>query len=396
MEVLPFEDYATSEDTSDRSRLPPLGTAPVVSFDKFEKTVLSNGLKIILAERNAIPVVNLRLMVGAGYSSDDLAARGTAKLAMTMLIEGTRNRTGLAISDELQDLGATLNVTQSLDVSNVSMSALRENLDTSLELFADVVLNPAFPEADHARTRNLQLAAIEQERVSPFGIALRVFPRYMYGEDHAYALPFSGSGTITSVSAITTDALRTFHENWFKPNNATLVIVGDTSLDVITPKLERLFAAWQPGRVPEKNVATVALPEKASVYLIDRPGSGQSMILAGHLVPAKNDPVEAALDTANNILGGSFNSRMNMNLREDKHWSYGARTQLVNTSAQRPMLVTTQVQTDKTSESLVEIKKELSIIKDAKPPSEEELAQAKNRKTLTLPGRWETANAVLE
>ncbi len=395
MEVLPFEDYATSEDTSDRSRLPALGTAPVVSFDKFEKTVLSNGLKIILAERNAIPVVNLRLMVGAGYSSDDLAARGTAKLAMTMLIEGTRNRTGLAISDELQDLGATLNVTQSLDVSNVSMSALTENLDTSLELFADVVLNPAFPEADHARTRNLQLAAIEQERVSPFGIALRVFPRYMYGEDHAYALPFSGSGTITSVSAITTDALRTFHENWFKPNNATLVIVGDTNLDVITPKLEKLFAAWQPGRVPEKNIATVALPEKAAVYLIDRPGSGQSMILAGHLVPAKNDPVEAALDTANNILGGSFNSRMNMNLREDKHWSYGARTQLVNTSAQRPMLVTTQVQTDKTSESLVEIKKELSIIKDAKPPSAEELAQAKNRKTLTLPGRWETANAVL-
>ena len=395
MEVLPFEEYATSEDDSDRSKLPALGTPPVVTFDKFKKTELSNGLKIILAERDAIPVVNLRLMVGAGYSSDYLASQGTAKLAMTMLQEGTRNRTGLEISDELSDLGATLNISQSLDVSNISMSALTENLEASLELFADVVLNPAFPEADYTRTRNLQLAAIEQERVSPFGMALRVFPRFMYGDDHAYSLPFSGSGSITSVNAITTDSLRTFHKSWFKPNNATLVIVGDVSLDLITPMLEKLFASWRPGEVPEKNITSVGHLEKTQVYLIDRPGSQQSMILAGHLVPAKNDPVDTALDAAINILGGSFISRINMNLREDKHWSYGARSQLINTAAQRPMLVTTQVQTDKTSESLVEIKREMSIIRDSKPPSAAELAQTKNRKTLSLPGRWETANAVL-
>ena len=217
----------------------------------------------------------------------------------------------------------------------------------------------------------------------------------MYGDDHAYSLPFSGSGSLTSVEAITTDSLKNFHESWFKPNNATLIIVGDVSLERMTPMLERLFASWAPGEVPEKNIANVSLPEKTKVYLIDRPGSQQSMILAGHLVPAKNDPVDTALDAANNILGGSFISRINMNLREDKHWSYGARTQLVNTAAQRPLLVTTQVQTDKTSESLVEIKKEVSIIRDSKPPSAQELAQTKNRKTLSLPGRWETANAVL-
>ncbi|MCZ6618010.1 MAG: pitrilysin family protein [Gammaproteobacteria bacterium] len=395
MEVVPFDEYTITADFSDRSKLPEPGPAPVVTFDKFERTVLSNGLKIILAERNAIPVVNLRLITGAGYSSDYLTAPGTAKLAMTILNEGTRNRTGLQLSDELKDLGATLNVSQTLDVSNVSMSALAENLDASLELFADVVLNPTFPETDFSRTRNLQIAAIQQERVSPLGISLRVFPRYLYGENHAYALPFSGSGSIKSVKGITTDSLRSFHETWFKPNNATLVIVGDTSLESITAKLEKLFASWRPGKVPEKNIAPVKLPEKATVYLIDRPGSEQSMILAGHLVPAKNNPVDPALDAANNILGGSFNSRMNMNLREDKHWSYGARTRLINTAAQRPMLVTTQVQTDKTSESLVEIRREISDIRDSKPPSAEELAQAKNRRTLTLPGRWETANAVL-
>ena len=226
-------------------------------------------------------------------------------------------------------------------------------------------------------------------------MALRILPRLLYGDGHAYSIPMTGTGTEAvggRASRATTS--RNSTRRWFKPNNATLIVVGDTTLAEIRPKLEALFARWQRGDVPTKTLPNVALPAKPRVFLIDRPGAEQTTIIAGHLVPAKTPDDDIAIDAMNDILGGAFTSRINMNLREDKTWSYGADTEIVDTQAQRPFLALAPVQTDKTAEAMVEIKRELDDFVGARPPTAQEVATSKNGSTLTLPGRWETSRSV--
>jgi zinc protease len=396
LEVHPFDEYSTSENTVDRSAIPTPGPAPEMAFDDFERFELSNGLRVVLAQRGAVPVVNLRMMVNAGYAADQFSLPGTADLAMDMLDEGTASRSALEISDELSLLGATLETGSNLDVSTVALSALKEKLPGSLDLFADVILNPTFPDEDYARLQKQQLATIAQEKVQPVGMALRVFPRLIYGEGHAYSMPFTGSGTEESVQRIDTGGLKEFHTTFFKPNNATLVVVGDVSRDELQPLLERQFKGWKSGDVPQKNIALVGQRTGSTVYLVDRPDSEQSVIFAGHVAPPKNNEREIAIEAMNEVLGGSFNARINMNLREDKHWSYGAQSLLLDAEGQRPFLVYAPVQTDQTSASMAEIHREVSEIRGERPPTPDEVARAKDTKTLTLAGQWETADAVAD
>ena len=359
-----------------------------------QRTTLANGLSVILAERRTIPVVSLSLEIDAGYAADQFGALGTASLAMAMLDEGTTNRDALEISEELQNLGARLATGSNLDMSRVSLSALSEHLDRSLDIYADVILRPSFPEEDFVRLKGQQLATIQREKATPTQMALRVFPLLVYGEDHAYGIPLTGTGAEGSVAGLTREDLIGFHSTWVRPNNATLVVVGDISMAELTPRLERALGDWQPGDVPEKNIGVVASRPRSEVYLIDRPGSQQSVILAGHAAPPTANPDEIAIEAINTVLGGSFSSRVNMNLREDKHWSYGARTQLIDARGQRPFVVTAPVQTDKTMESMREVLSELTGIQDQRPVTPDELGKAKDLGTLTLPGRWETNAAV--
>jgi zinc protease len=294
----------------------------------------------------------------------------------------------------MQRFGAQLGTGSNVDVSNVTLSTLKETMDSSLVVFADVILNPSFPQADFDRLMKLQLAQIQREKVTPIQMALRVFPLLVYGSGHAYGIPLTGSGTEESVSRLRRDDLAAFHRTWFKPNNASLIIVGATTLAEITPRLERLFGSWRSGEVPKKNIGEVAQQPRSSVYLIDRPGSEQSIIFAGHVAPAKRNPREIALLTMNDILGGSFTSRVNMNLREGKHWSYGAFSLLFDARGQRPFIVYAPVQTDKTKESLTEVVNELRGIVRDRPVTAEELAKAQANLTLSLPGQWETIGAV--
>ncbi len=394
LEVHPFPEYKTLSSNVDRKKLPEPGPPPAVKFPELQRATLSNGLKVILAERHSIPVVNFNLLLDAGYASDQFAAPGTAKLAMAMLDEGTQKRTSLQISEELALLGANLSSGSNLDLSSVSLSSLKSKLDGSLEIFADVILNPSFPEADFKRLQKQQLDSIKAEKVQPVQMALRVFPQYLYGKDHAYGNPLTGSGTESTVSELTRKDVIKFHQTWFKSSNATLIVVGDTTLAEVKPKLENLFKGWQKGEVPKKNIRDVAQKENSVVYLMDRPGSLQSIIFAGHIAPPKGEPDDIAIETANNILGGTFTSRVNMNLREDKHWSYGAFTVLPGARGQRPFLGYAPVQTDKTKESIVELQKEMKDITTTKPITEEETSKAVSNQTLELPGSWETMQAV--
>ena len=398
VEVRPFATYTTTETTLDRSAGPPeVADFPSASFPARETAELDNGLSVILARRDAVPVVNLTMLLDAGYASDQFALPGTARMAMGMLDEGTTSRGALEISDTLDSLGATLGAGSNLDVSTVSMSALVENLDESLDLFADVILKPSFPEDEFERQQQQQLAGIGREKVQPVAMGQRVLPRILYGEGHAYSNPLTGSGTEESVGALDIDALRTFHDTWFRPNNATLIAVGNIAMDELLPAVEARFAGWEASDVPAKNLAEVKPQPGTVVYLIDRPDSAQSIIFAGQVAPPKGDPANLRIEAMNDIIGGGFTSRINLNLREDKGWSYGARAILLDAAGQRPYYAFAPVQTDRTAESMAEIDGEIRGIRSggARPPTADELAKVTDQNTLTLPGRWETNGAVM-
>ena len=394
LEVRPYPQLQASGTGVDRSRLPEPGAPSVADFPTIHETTLSNGMKVVLAERTTVPLVEMRLLVDAGYAADQFAAPGTAALTMEMLDEGTENYTGFEISERLDLLGAQLSSSAGLDVATVRMSALKSNLDESIDLFAEVALRPAFDEADFERLQRQQLAQIQQEKSQPLTMGLRVLPGLIYGEGHAYALPYTGSGFENTVAALTRDDLANFHQTWFRPNNAVLVVAGDVTLDEIVPKLEAGFAAWQRGDVPQKNVGTPASVDRPVIYLMDRPGAQQSIVFAANAAPPKSNPHEIAIEAFNRVLGGSFTSRINMNLREDKGWSYGARSMVLDAAGPRFFLAYAPVQSDKTAESVAEMHRELNEVVGDRPLTGDELARAQNGLTLTLPGRWETLSSV--
>ena len=394
LEVNPFPEYKTAAAGADRSKPPTPGTPPELKLPKLQRATLSNGLKVVLAERHEVPLVNFILASDAGYASDSLTAPGTANLAMQVLTDGTHTRNALQISDEQDMLGARIRGSSNLDLSFVSLSALSAKLDPSLNLFADVVLNPSYPETEVKREQKLVLATIEREQNNPTTAAQRVLPALLYGADHAYGNPMTGSGTVESVSKLTRADLVKFHDTWLRPNNSTLIVVGDTTLKQVTPKLEKLFGTWKSGDVPHKNVATVTVAAKSSVYLIDKPGALQSVIVAAVVAPPRANPQEIAIEAMNDALGGNFGARLNMNLREDKHWSYGTRTVVRDARGQRPFMAFAPVQTDKTKESMIEMNKEFRGVVGDHPISEEELQKVQANSTLSLPGSRETLDAL--
>ncbi|HEY2546581.1 MAG TPA: pitrilysin family protein [Candidatus Acidoferrum sp.] len=394
LEVQPFPPYKADTAAADRSKAPEIGAAPQLKLPKLERATLSNGLKVILAERHEVPLVTFWLDVDAGYAADQSASPGTSSMTMALLNGGTKTRSALQISDEQALLGAQISAFSDLDLSIVRLSALKSKLDASLELYADVILNPSFPEEDFQRQQKLQIAGIAREKTTPVQMGLRVFPALLYGQGHPYGNPMTGTGTTAAVEKMTREDMVKFHDAWFKPNHATLVIADDTTLSEITPKLEKLFAGWKPGQTPEKKISPVQLPGKTTVYLIDKPGAQQSIIMVGNIAPSPANPNEIAIQAMNDGLGGLFMSRINENLREDKHWSYGTSTFLFDARAQRPWMTVAPVQTDKTKESLAEVNKEFRAILSDRPLSKEELANVQDNETLSLPGSRETQEAV--
>ncbi|WP_394781869.1 M16 family metallopeptidase [Undibacterium sp.] len=391
LSVLPYPTNLATTAKLDRSKEPALGQLESLKLPPMQKATLSNGLKVVLAERHAAPLVNFSMIVDSGYASDSSELPGVASLSSRMLEEGTPTRSSLKISEELEALGANFSSSTNLDSAQVNLNVLKATMPKGLNIYADLLLHPAFPEKDFERLKKDRLAAIQREKTTPQSMAARVIPELLYGKGHAYALPLSGSGTEAAVNKMTRGDLLKYHDAWFKPNNATLLIVGDTTLAEITPLLEKAFAGWKAGDVPKKNIAEVKQPEKTVVYLLDKPGALQSVIAGAQLAPPRNAPDAVQLETVNDVFGGAFSARINMNLREDKHWSYGVYSAIYPAVGQRPYLSWSPVQTDKTKEALQELVKEYADITGAKPISAEELKDAQTNETLGLPGSFETA-----
>jgi len=394
LEVKPFTEAKTTAADADRTKIPDLGTAPALTFPKFQRTTLSNGLPVVLAQRSTIPAISFMLSFDAGYASDQFAVPGTAKLAMNMVDEGTTTRNSLQISEELDRLGTRLLTSSNLDQSFISLNTLKNNLDPSLNIFADVLLNPSFPQADLDRLKKEQTISIQREKTQPFGVALRILPKYLFGDSHAYGFPLTGSGFESTVNGITRDQMVKFYQSWIKPNNATMVVVGDISMDELKPKLEKLLKNWKSGIVPKKSIPVVKLPSKSVIYLMDRPGSIQSMVIAGNVTEPFGQLNEASVTLMNSIIGGEFTSRINMNIREDKHWSYGAGSFIFSAKGQRPFIAYAPVQSDKTKESFQEIYKELSGYCGKNPATLDEFQKNQNNELLQIPGSYETMGSV--
>jgi zinc protease len=396
LNVDPVPVYKTVASTVDRSKVPATGEPPSLKLPSPARAKLSNGLEVVVVERHSAPVVDFTLMADAGFASDSSAKPGTARLSMLMIQEGTKTRTSPEISDRVESLGATLGVGSSLDRSYLSMNALSSRLPESLDLYADVLLNPTFPDKELERLRGQTLATIQQEKAQPQAMINRIMPRLIYGEGHAYANPASGTGTEEAVKSLTGAELRDFYKRWVRPDNSVLLVVGDATLAQIQPLLEQRFGAWRaPAEAaPTKNIATVALAAKPRVFLIDRPGAEQSQIIAASVGPTRADADHIRFVVLDTLLGGNFTSRLNMNLREDKHWSYGAGTRLTDAIGQGMYRAGAGVQTDKTAESMVEIHKELKELLTTRKPDAKEVDFAKDSIAIAMPGNNETSDEI--
>jgi zinc protease len=355
---------------------------------------LSNGLEVLLLERHTAPLVNLALAVDAGYSADADETAGLASLTLDLMDEGTTNRDAFEIADALDSLGAELSTGSSLDQSFVYLRSLAGNLASSLELLADVVLNPSFPEEMVEINRQRRLAAITQEKATPIRAALRVAPALMYGAGHAYAKPLSGSGFEATVSGLTREHMVDWHRAWFRPGSSTLIVTGDTSLDELVPLLEKTLGTWAAGTAPKKNIEDRETASTGRVLLVDKPGAEQSVIVAGHLSLSGGRSEDLAMEAVMRNFGGMSTSRLNRNLRLDKHWSYGAQGFLADARGQRPFVVLAPVQTDKTKETMIEVAAEIAGVAGERPVEGEEFASIMRNMTLRLPGRFETLRAL--
>jgi predicted Zn-dependent peptidase len=398
LEVHPAPAHrAATKSAVDRSvGLPAVDSFPELAFPELVRRQLSNGLPVVVAHRPGVPVVRVSLLFDGGYAADQGRKPGTASFAMSMLDEGTSTLGALAIADRAESLGADLSAGSSLDASFAGISALAERLDESVALLAEVVRRPSFPPAEVERVRKEWIAGIGREKSSPDALASRILPPLLYGDGHPYATPFTGSGTEASIASLTRDDLLAFQRDWLRPDNATIVVTGDAKADAILPLLEKHFGSWRASEAarPGKALPAAARPDAVRVYLVDKPGAVQSNILVGQVLASSAAPNRLEIETMNNVLGGTFTSRINMNLREDKHWSYGARSSLPQARGGRPWLLSAPVQSDRTVESMREIQREIAEFVGTQPATAEEIARIRDRDVRALSGRFETNGAV--
>ncbi|GGD51485.1 M16 family metallopeptidase [Pseudoxanthomonas indica] len=392
--------YKTVKTDVDRSLGVPKTTSfPALKFPDLHRATLSNGMQVVLAERHETPVVQLSVEFPGGYSADLGKKLGTASFTMQMLDEGAGDYSALQFGARKEALGAELSTGADLDTATVGLSALSDKLPDSLDLLADVLRRPSFDDAEIERVRATWIAGIKQEKARPQSAALRVLPPLLYGPGHPYAIPFTGSGTEASIASLGRDDLLAFHDQWLQPDKARIVVVGDTTLAQIVPLLEARFGDWKTATdAPTLPViASVALPKAPRVYLINQAGAIQSNIYVAQLIPPTSNAGTIDFDFANGVLGGQFTSRLNMNLRENKHWAYGAYSSASNALGQRPWFARAAVQSDKTVDSVKELRAEISAFATGqKAATAAEVAKTRAANTLELPGAYETADAVLE
>lgn len=378
----------------DRTTPPVPGPTPSVDMPPVQRRALANGLEVWLIEKPGVPLVTMQLLVGAGVVAEPPAESGIALLTAAMLDEGTRSRTALELADELEFLAATLGAGAGYDASVVELSALSRTLPQALALFAEVVTQPTFPEREYERVRRERLTALIQAADQPEAVAAEQFALQLYGASHPYGrIP---GGTSTALTAMTRADIEEFYRSFYRPNNSTLLVVGDVTAGELFPLLESAFSGWERADVPAAPpLAEPAPQDETRIFLVDMPGAAQSVIQIGHVAVPRNNPDYFPLLVMNHVLGGVFSSRLNLNLREDKGYTYGARTGFTARRKRGPFIATASVQTAVTKESVVEFMRELEEIRGTRPVTEEEVEFAKANLSRSEPFAMETQTQLL-
>ena len=377
---------------------PPVAPVGALTFPAVERTTLPNGIPVALARRTAVPTVLVSLNFDAGFSADTQDTPGTQSLMLGLLDEGTTSRGAIAIAEEQERLGARVSAGASLDSSAITLAALVPNLAPSLALMADVARNPAFKAEDVARVRDQQLAAIAQATSSPSSLATRAIAPLLFGPAHPYGVPGDGLGDPRSVSALTPAALRAAHAKWLRPDLARITVTGNITMAELKPLLETAFGNWlaPAGAKPVKPLDAAIPAPRPRIVLIDRPNSPQSVIVAGRVLALSGrDQGMEALDLANEVLGNGFLSRLNLDLREDKGWSYGVYSSVSSPLGSRTLMLVAPVQSDKTGASIKLLLANMKALPTKRPVDAQELARVTDGNIRGLPNRFETNAQVL-
>jgi zinc protease len=381
-----------AQQAPDRSRPPEPGPPPALHLPQIQKQRLSSGLPVWIVELHKVPVAQINLVVLSGTAQDPPGRFGAASLTAAMLEEGAGSRSALEIADAVDYLGADISATSATDASFVRLHVPVARLADALPIMADVSLRPTFPKDELERQRQQRLTNIIQARDDPATIAAVGFSRLLYGRAHRYGTP--SFGTAETIKAFSTDDLRTFYSAAFRPDNAALLAVGDLTADKLMPLAESAFGSWKAAgsAAPATTQPPVEQPSAREVYLIDKPGAPQTQIRIGWIGVPRSTPDYFPLVVMNTILGGSFSSRLNMNLREKHGYTYGASSSFDMRASAGPFAAGAGVQTDKTGEALKEFFNELNAI--GKPVPADELARAKNYVALRYPNGFETTGDV--
>jgi predicted Zn-dependent peptidase len=381
----------------DRSKLPEVGPIADLDFPDVERATLSNGIKVAFARRSAVPIVLVSVQFNAGYAADPKDKLGLQSLMASLLDEGTISLDSRGIAEARERLGADIDIGATLDRTRATVSALKLNLGPSLDLMADILKNPAFAPGEFERLRSQSLAGIASELTEPTSIALRMLPPLLYDKAHPYATPFTGSGNVDTVRALTQTDVVKAHQAWIRPDNAEIFVVGDTSLAEIVPMLEARFGNWKAPSIAKgvKSFNQVIAVPTPRIVLIDRPQSPQSLILAGEISPVKGTDELLTLLAANDVLGGSFLSRLNIDLRETKGWSYGVQGFVSRVEHEVPYMVYAPVQADRTGDSILAIREQMKSFLTIDGVTAAELQRTINGSIRELPGSFETSGAVL-
>jgi zinc protease len=351
------------------------GKAPVnktvlkVRLPKAQETKLANGLRVILLADHKVPTYTMQMVVLSGGLADKPDYRGLASFTATLLREGTTKRSSKDIAEQTDALGATLasnsgfaNIT-----STVTASGLVENMDQTMDIFADVVRNPAFPQAEVDKYKARTLAQLQQQRAIPQFLAQERFNRAIYG-DHPASLI---APPIDSIKKISSKDLAEFHSTYYRPNNAILAVVGDVTLKELLPKIEKAFGDWQKGDVPATSIPVAPAQAGSRIFLIDRPGSVQTVLQLGNLGIERNSADYFSVLLADRILGGGPAARLFLNLREDKGYTYGAYSNFGGSKFRGTWVSSSEVRTDVTEGAMKEFMYELKRLREEKVTPEE-------------------------
>ena len=377
-------------------QLPPVGELAALDFPTIEHTQLSNGIPIEYVQRAAVPLTQMALVFDAGEAADTPDSRGLAALTMNLMDEGTTSLSSQQIAETEETLGADVSTSNSADRSFAVLSALSPNLAPSLDLLTDVVRNPAFAPADVDRVKSQTLTGIAQFQRDPTRVGSRLLPTVLYGAAHPYGGPAGGDPK--AIARFTRDDLAAFQKRWIRPDDVKIFIVSSLPLGEVKPLLEARFGNWTAPATPKGTKTFTAPPPRPAaqkILLVNRPGAPQSSILGGQLIPVDPRGDVIPLSTANDVLGGTFLSRLNMDLRESKGWSYGVSGRPSYLENGVSYVISAPVQADKTGEALAELNSQIGQFLSTQGVTEEELQRTIANNINQLPGRFETSDTVL-